>query len=347
MRLRPLVLSGVLAATPFLFVLSPFVAADWFFFGDLRFEQMDGQGSGGAESSVTHRPAAIEVGFLSATDDASTSEGAEDQATETPVEENDDDHPIDSELLEVVPVHGDSPGVGTGRSAERHPSQLVEEHARTRGSELEQAVGLSPSMSEEPPSIERVIPLSQETPSEELVALLEEDSEDCIQTDPAQLRFQGSIRPLEDGTWYVPREMLNYYVSHPGPMRRLAGTYTWRDDAGVKAGFKIRPRECSLLLDAGFESGDVVRSINGITVATVPDAISAYLRLKGESDFELMILRDGEMVELTYELESRSSHRTARRTAREEERTLRREERRDRRKLKRMERSSSAVVTRR
>jgi hypothetical protein len=130
-------------------------------------------------------------------------------------------------------------------------------------------------------------------------------------------------------------------------MRRLAGTHTWRDESGVKAGFKIRPTECSLLLDAGFESGDVVRSINGITVSTTPDAISAYLRLKGESLFELMVLRDGEMVELTYELESRSSHRTARRTAREEERELRREERRDRRKLKRMERSSSAVVTRR
>ena len=87
-----------------------------------------------------------------------------------------------------------------------------------------------------------------------------------------------------------------------GQLKKLAGTYTWRNAEGEKAGFRVKPTKCSILVDAGFQRNDVILSINGQTLSTVRNAVPAYFKLKGATTFEVVILRKtkgGKRVEIT------------------------------------------------
>jgi len=300
MRLRQVVLSAVITAVPFVAVGVPFVAADWFL-PELSFQESNQGRSGSQQASYS-------------------------QPFNPQSQEQERSHEVNRERESVVEA-----------------AQSVVEHAQDDGSPLEPASSAEPEPPEADLVDERLAqtepdPLEPESEEAELTAAdIEATEELCVLTDVDQLRFENSILLQEDGSWYIPRELVNFYALRVNKLKRLAATPTWRDGNGDKAGFRVRPTECSIVLGAGFEANDVVLSINGRTVATVGAAVSAYFLMKDDPVFELEILRDGETLTQSYVLEARDDRRVVRRSDRVERLEDRQEDRRNRREMRRVD----------
>mgnify|MGYP001213879593 CR=1 FL=1 len=178
--------------------------------------------------------------------------------------------------------------------------------------------------------------LEEEIAEDVIENIIESEAEEeaCILSDETQMMFVSSISQMTNESWHVDREMVEFYANSPFKLRRLAGTWTYRVD-GEKIGFRIRPTDCSILFDAGFQSDDVVTSINGTRVSTLLEAVGAYFTLRGQSTFTVNMLRDGEDITQVYTMDK------TKRELRRERRERQRDERRDRRRFRN---SSDAVV---
>ena len=128
-----------------------------------------------------------------------------------------------------------------------------------------------------------------------------QDLEECVQPDPDQRRYGPMIESRDDGTIGVPSAMLTFYATHPARLRLLGGTWTQRVN-GERVGFRVQPTDCSILFNAGFETNDVILSINGHRVSTLFEAIRTYLRLNDSRQYEVEIQRRDERVLLTFVL---------------------------------------------
>jgi hypothetical protein len=183
----------------------------------------------------------------------------------------------------------------------------------------------------EPEALPEPEPASEPEPEPEMIEtdILEAIVEAPVENPgcPDDLR----IDILDSNTWYVHRDIVEYYAARPFQIKEIAGTWRSRDDDGNPIGFKVRPTECSVLFEAGFLADDIVTSINGRTVTSMLEGISAYFALRRDEVFDVRIIRDDEEVALTFHLE-------------EETRDDRRRTRRDRRRLRRMSRNADVVV---
>ena len=70
----------------------------------------------------------------------------------------------------------------------------------------------------------------------------------------------------------VERSVVDHYA-HITRYRKLGHVSWYRDDDGRKEGFKLRRIHCDLR-EAGIRNGDVVTSVNGKTVRSIPQALS-------------------------------------------------------------------------
>ena len=84
------------------------------------------------------------------------------------------------------------------------------------------------------------------------------------------------------------------YVADVNEAQRLASVSWAHDEAGTIIGFKVRRvKSCSPLHQAGIRSGDVITSINGKPITTVPQAWAAWNRLKSKKNIEVHLERKG------------------------------------------------------
>ena len=225
---------------------------------------------------------------------------------------------------------------------------------------------LAPEQAETPPPPENVEPPVIAEPEPETAPEITEElpvtdiAEAATETEVEDPGCPGDSRveTLGDETWYVHRELVEYYAARPFQIKEIAGTWRVRNEQGDAIGFKVRPTECSVLFQAGFESNDIVTSINGRTVTSMVEGIQAYFALRRDKIFEVKILRDGEETVLAFFLEetekdkarlARQQQRQLRQAERDEAREARaqaREDRREERRLRRMSRRAEgdAVV---
>lgn len=142
------------------------------------------------------------------------------------------------------------------------------------------------------------------------------------------------ITEVSPGRYEINRGIVEYYATHPFEFENLA-TYvvTHKAPDGVPDGFKVGMKRCSVLWESGFRSGDVVNSVNTRTISTVMQAVGAYLALRGESEFDVVITRKGTTVQMHYTLleETREERRERRDTLRKDRREARAEKRADHR----------------
>lgn len=113
------------------------------------------------------------------------------------------------------------------------------------------------------------------------------------------------IVPLGDDRWRVERDIIDYYAMHRKELENHVGVATHRGDGGEGRpdGARIFLPRCSLLRQAGFRHGDIVNSINGRRVATLTDAIAAYLFLRNDENLRVEITRkNGDKLTLRYRL---------------------------------------------
>ncbi len=103
--------------------------------------------------------------------------------------------------------------------------------------------------------------------------------------------------------WRVERDVVDYYATRLKELEKHVGVSTHRDANGKPDGARIYLPRCSLLRQAGLRHADIVNSINGRRIATLPDAIAAYLFLRNEDNLQVEITRkNGDKLTLRYRL---------------------------------------------
>lgn len=114
----------------------------------------------------------------------------------------------------------------------------------------------------------------------------------------------GRIDAVGTDTYVVDKGLIDVYADDLDAASRLAWA-SWHADAeGDTDGFRVRRIRCgSPLHEAGFRNGDVVHSINGKDITTIPSALLAYRRVKRKDSLRVAITRkDGSSRELRYTL---------------------------------------------
>jgi len=112
-----------------------------------------------------------------------------------------------------------------------------------------------------------------------------------------------SIAEIGDNRYRVERDLVDYYSNHLNEAARLGYAHWYREEGEV-VGFRIRRIRCgNVLHQAGFRNGDVIRSINGREVTTIPQALLAYRKLRRKKKLTVEVTRrDGQSVVLHYRL---------------------------------------------
>lgn len=136
-----------------------------------------------------------------------------------------------------------------------------------------------------------------------------EKQEPCETTD--------DITVQADGSWWVERDMIEYYATHMAKLDELGAVWTHKDEAGRPDGFKVGLPRCSLLRQGGLKSGDIVKDINGRRIHNIFQAITAYFALRDERVLHVHVLRKGEPVTLSYEIEKRPRRKDRKKAERE------------------------------
>lgn len=73
---------------------------------------------------------------------------------------------------------------------------------------------------------------------------------------------------------------------------------------GKPDGFKLYAmRPHSILTTLGFKNGDTLQMINGYELTSPQNALLAYMQLRNASEFAVRIVRHGEPLTLTYEIQ--------------------------------------------
>jgi len=92
------------------------------------------------------------------------------------------------------------------------------------------------------------------------------------------------IVPVDEGEFWVGRELVNCYRAHPRQFARIGGL-SWKEDADDKrVGLRVRPSRRTrgdIARAVGFERNDVLRSLNGVPLRSTAGSGFAMIQLLG------------------------------------------------------------------
>ena len=103
-----------------------------------------------------------------------------------------------------------------------------------------------------------------------------------------------------DSGFAVQRTVVDYYANITR-YRDLGHVSWYENDTGARTGFKLRRINCDLR-EAGIRNGDVVTSVNGQTVQTIPQAIKLWFKVRRKNRVVLQVIRRGKPITINYEL---------------------------------------------
>lgn len=122
------------------------------------------------------------------------------------------------------------------------------------------------------------------------------ESRPCMDDNP-------SIAPMGTAAFAVDRDLVKSYAKKPATLGKLGWASVHQGDDGKADGFKIGGLKCGNdLHQAGFRNGDVVHSVNGKPVTSIPEALWVYATQKGKEDFRIRITRKGKAKTLKYKV---------------------------------------------
>ena len=122
------------------------------------------------------------------------------------------------------------------------------------------------------------------------------EAQDCLPDNP-------KIKNLGNDRYRVPRALVDRYVNDLKAAESLATTYWQLGREGEVIGFRIRRVRCGNdLYQAGFRGGDVVIAVNEEPVATTPQIVKAYFKLRKKNKLRILIRRNRKERELKYTL---------------------------------------------
>ncbi|MCB9742249.1 MAG: PDZ domain-containing protein [Alphaproteobacteria bacterium] len=121
-------------------------------------------------------------------------------------------------------------------------------------------------------------------------------AQDCLPDNP-------DITKVDNYTYRVKRDLIDYYVNHLKKAETLATTLWVETKTGEITGFKVTKVRCGNdLYQLGFRPGDVVLEVNGAPVTSAKEAIAAYLELRNANVLKVRLRRRKQMYELTFRL---------------------------------------------
>jgi len=111
------------------------------------------------------------------------------------------------------------------------------------------------------------------------------------------------ITSLGEANWRVERDVVDYYAVHLKELEKQVGVATHYGADGKPDGARVFLPRCSVLRQAGIRHGDIVNTINGRRVATLADAVGAYLFLRNEENLRVELTRkNGESLTFRYKM---------------------------------------------
>jgi len=111
-------------------------------------------------------------------------------------------------------------------------------------------------------------------------------AQECLPDNP-------DITALGGDRYRVKRELVDHYVNNLKEAEKLAKTFWQLGKEGEVIGFRIRRVRCGNdLYQMGFRGGDVVIAVNEEPVATTPQVVKAYLKLRRKNKLRITIRRN-------------------------------------------------------
>lgn len=100
-----------------------------------------------------------------------------------------------------------------------------------------------------------------------------------------------------DGAYLLP----DLSTHDPGALARMARALLHRDATGAYDGYRLSAiRRGSFLDSCGLHNGDVVNSVNDLTLDSMEDAMNAYNELQSAPSWTMRVTRRGETVDLMF-----------------------------------------------
>ena len=111
------------------------------------------------------------------------------------------------------------------------------------------------------------------------------------------------IVQINDTRWRVERDLVDWYATHLRELDKEGGVGTHKDERGKPDGARIYLPRCSVLRQAGLKNGDIIRTVEGKKVSTIPQALATYLAVRNRDDLVVKLTRKtGEELTLHYHL---------------------------------------------
>lgn len=115
--------------------------------------------------------------------------------------------------------------------------------------------------------------------------------------------FDPNVEALGDNRYKIPRDTIDHSIGNMSQlltqMRAIPNIQN-----GKTNGFSLSEIEPGSVFDEmGFEEGDVLKSINGQGLTDPSQAMSMMNTLRNSSQITVQVLRDGELVTMTYQIQ--------------------------------------------
>ena len=138
-------------------------------------------------------------------------------------------------------------------------------------------------------------------------ALAENVDEEIAPETPAQQKKcqpdHPAVKSTGGNSWAVERNFLDKYTESPAKAEELADVSWARNKKGEVVGFRIRGLPCnSPLREAGFQKGDMIKSVNGKEIKSVPSAVAVYRQLRTSGNLNVKLRRKKVWHEQNYRL---------------------------------------------
>lgn len=101
------------------------------------------------------------------------------------------------------------------------------------------------------------------------------------------------IVQVNDSKWKVERDVVDWYATHIRELEKQAGIGVHHNAKGDRDGAKLYLPRCSILKQAGFKNGDIIRTVNGREVFTIAQGIKVYLKLRNSRNVTVELTRKG------------------------------------------------------
>ena len=113
---------------------------------------------------------------------------------------------------------------------------------------------------------------------------------------------RGAPTKVGENQWAFSKDDVNSAINNANEILSQINIAPYFEE-GAARGYKVENiQEGSLINQAGFKSGDIVKRVNGMPIETPDQLIQAYQKLKDTTNIQVEVERDGRTITLDYQI---------------------------------------------